>query len=218
MGTVSTQHYKIFDYWKDKCITSSGEVVAGGSRGESVIIDLAEPNCWACGRRAIRKASVEGALQKKCERENGEFDFRQLWDDSSVKSALNRCHIVPAALGGKDEPSNLFLLCEECHMLSPDTTNPANFFRWVYKRKQDCDDGKMSGRKILSELQSEFERRGVDLVNCLKDINNDFKYNTLDDYLRKHIGLHASALSDSSFICGVSDWILSQWTKAILEK
>lgn len=45
MGTVSTQHYKIFDYWKDRCITSSGEVVKGSPQGESVIIDWTEPNC-----------------------------------------------------------------------------------------------------------------------------------------------------------------------------
>lgn len=218
MGTVSTQHYKIFDYWKDRSITSSGEVVKGGLQGECVIIDWAEPNCWACGRRAIRDAKGEGALQEKCESENGEFDFQQMWNDSRVKSALNRCHIVPAALGGKDEPPNLFLLCEECHMLSPDTTNPANFFRWVYKRKHDCYDGKMSAGKLFSELQSEFERRGVDLINCLRDIGIDFNYSTLNDYLSKHIGLHASALSDSSFICGVSDWILNQWTNAILNK
>lgn len=28
---------------------------------------------------------------------------------------VQRCHIIPAARGGADEPSNLVLLCERCH-------------------------------------------------------------------------------------------------------
>lgn len=218
MGNVHTSHYEIFDYWKNKRVTSSGEVIDGCPQGEPIIIDWAEPNCWACGRRAIRNADEEGILQKKCEKEDGEFDFQQMWNDKRVKSELNRCHIVPAALGGKDVPSNLFLLCQECHALSPDTTNPANFFRWIYKRKQDYCDGKMSCQKIFSELQSEFERRGIEFKNCLSAIDSNIDYNTAKDYLNKHIGLHASALSDSSFICGVTDWMLNQWVDVLLNK
>lgn len=216
MGKVTTSHYKIFDYWKDKRITRLGQI--DEHEGDPVIIDWAEPNCWACGRRAIRNASDEDALQDKCKSENGEFDYQRMWNDARVKSKLNRCHIIPAALGGKDIPSNLFLLCEECHTLSPDTTNPANFFRWVYTRRLDYSDGKMNMMKIITELQSEFDYRGIDFNQCLRDIGSEFKYDTLSNYAKKHIGLHATALSDKSVITCVADWIVEQWVDCLLNK
>lgn len=52
-----------------------------------------------------------------------------------VRSKLNRCHIIPHSAGGEDNPNNLFLLCEDCHINSPDTSNQSNFFRWVYNRR-----------------------------------------------------------------------------------
>lgn len=44
---------------------------------------------------------------------------------------LQRCHIVPHMLGGGVEPSNLMLLCEECHQGNPDTKHPDMFFNYV---------------------------------------------------------------------------------------
>lgn len=37
---------------------------------------------------------------------------------------LQRCYIVPHALGGKDEPSNIVLLCERCHADGPNVVDP----------------------------------------------------------------------------------------------
>lgn len=37
---------------------------------------------------------------------------------------LQRCHIIPDSLGGKDEPSNLVLLCKRCHAEGPNVTDP----------------------------------------------------------------------------------------------
>lgn len=41
------------------------------------------------------------------------------------------CHIMPKSLGGADNPENLFLLCGECHFVSPDTTNRCVFYDWI---------------------------------------------------------------------------------------
>ena len=44
---------------------------------------------------------------------------------------LQRCHIVPDALGGKDEPSNLVLLCSRCHAEGPNVTDPEVMWDWI---------------------------------------------------------------------------------------
>lgn len=44
---------------------------------------------------------------------------------------LERCHIVPASLGGKDEPSNLVLLCRRCHLENPNISDPDIMWDWI---------------------------------------------------------------------------------------
>jgi hypothetical protein len=45
---------------------------------------------------------------------------------------LQRCHIVPRALGGSEEPPNLVLLCAQCHAEAPNVADPS--FMWVWLR------------------------------------------------------------------------------------
>lgn len=47
------------------------------------------------------------------------------------KHNLERCHIVPESLGGKDEPSNLVLLCHRCHLDNPNITDPEIMWDWI---------------------------------------------------------------------------------------
>ncbi len=44
---------------------------------------------------------------------------------------LERCHIVPEALGGKDEPSNLVLLCHRCHIDNPNVMDSEIMWDWI---------------------------------------------------------------------------------------
>jgi 5-methylcytosine-specific restriction endonuclease McrA len=46
------------------------------------------------------------------------------------KKNLQRCHIIPDSLGGKDEPANLVLLCERCHIDAPNVESKT--FMWDY--------------------------------------------------------------------------------------
>lgn len=45
---------------------------------------------------------------------------------------LQRCHIIPSSLGGDESPSNLVLLCEQCHAEAPNVADPE--FMWVWLR------------------------------------------------------------------------------------
>lgn len=44
---------------------------------------------------------------------------------------LERCHIIPDSLGGKDEPSNLVLLCKRCHADGPNVGDPEIMWDWI---------------------------------------------------------------------------------------
>lgn len=48
------------------------------------------------------------------------------------KRQLQRCHIIPRSLGGGDSPSNLVLLCAQCHAEAPNVADPE--FMWVWLR------------------------------------------------------------------------------------
>lgn len=40
-------------------------------------------------------------------------------------------HITASSLGGCNRPENLFLLCDECHVASPDHRDECHFVEWV---------------------------------------------------------------------------------------
>lgn len=44
---------------------------------------------------------------------------------------LERCHIVPDSLGGEDCPSNIVLLCKQCHGEGPNVTDPEIMWDWI---------------------------------------------------------------------------------------
>ena len=118
-------------YWKDKAITPDGDVVEDDPHREdlvSVIEYFSEPRCWVCGKE------YDPSKHPKYE-EKLQTDPSQLYNLAKVN--LERCHIVAHALGGSDtDPANMFLLCGNCHKLSPDTPNPKNFLRWVYRERK----------------------------------------------------------------------------------
>ncbi len=44
---------------------------------------------------------------------------------------MQRCHIIPDSLGGKDEPSNLVLLRERCHIDAPNIESKSFMWDWI---------------------------------------------------------------------------------------
>lgn len=207
-------HYEIFDYWKDKVITKYGKVKSfdediSGATYITVVSDWAEARCWGCGKPAVSEKQ-EDAIYEKCDKEN-DFDYKMFWNNDKIKSKFERAHIIPKSLGGSNEPSNLFLLCPECHHYSPDTTNPANFYRWIYKRNQDFCCGKMSPPYIYKKLKEEIESRGYNLETIAKDISHKFTEKDVYAYLEKNVGSHTVTVVDSSIIMSYSDFLIDKW-------
>lgn len=218
----NTSHYKIFDYWKEKVILSSGEVEsfpqAMSSPGyEPVIWDWGEPCCWACGRYAVDDKELLQFVDNNPDTKDPIF-FKKLYELKSLKHELNRCHIQPKSLGGEDSPENLFLMCEKCHIESPDTTNRAAFFRWVYDKRKAYCGGRMTLPEILKRLDAELSRRGLPShEKCFEMLKSPGEFSDIEDYMETRVTSHWSKISESSMIVGLADWFLYNWTTYLLK-
>lgn len=224
----NTSHHAIFKYWVDKVITKEGEVLRWDDKGDRtdcriVMSDPGEPCCWACGRYAV--TDDELALFNNDPSVTRDNYFKKLYSLPKLKSRLNRCHIVPNALGGTDSPDNLFLMCEECHALSPDTVNRAAFFRWVYDRNQKYVSGRMSGSLVLEKINDELNRRGFpnlpDLFSTvgdkLKEADSHALLDDMNEWLDPRINTHGTKYSETTLITGCVDWILHTFNKIVLQ-
>ena len=70
------------------------------------------------------------------------------------KRLLQRCHIIPHALGGDDSPKNLVLLCAQCHAEAPNVADPE--FMWVWLRAH-----------AVSLYGTYWQERGVREYECI---------------------------------------------------
>lgn len=48
---------------------------------------------------------------------------------------LEKCHIVPHALGGSDSPDNYVLLCKSCHLENPNVSEKEYMIDWLKRSK-----------------------------------------------------------------------------------
>ncbi len=71
-----------------------------------------------------------------------ESDLSVDWADANThcwrcgcEKNLERCHIIPHALGGADEPKNLVLLCKRCHSEGPNVTDSDIMWDWIKSYK-----------------------------------------------------------------------------------
>lgn len=215
MAQVTTSHFNIFNYWKGKIITENGNVTEDIlAKGVEIITDWGEPCCWGCGKPII------GHYEKHLQR-GDEVDFKKLWNDSRVRSKLNRCHIIPGALGGEDKPENLFLMCDSCHEHSPDTTNTGSFYRWVYEQRKKMYLGELSPQYIIEAVSKELNKRGfsdfITLVGEMKKMNWDLKDYDINKHIDKHVGVHGVKFSESTKICAIADWLTKSYLYACLK-
>ena len=149
---------EIFDYWKD-VFPSKG-----------IFIDWGEPSCWACGYLCNGRYDVT----------NSKASMEQIYR-AWERTPLQRCHIAPRSLGGSSHPSNLYLMCRECHDLAPNTTEPEIFFAWV--RRQSW-----LGR-ATSKLKLELESYGITEEEIPK-LMRIFESEEFQAWGRQNIGLH----------------------------
>lgn len=180
-------HTVIFDYWKDKAITRDGDVVnlnEADSDAMDVIVDWGEPRCWACGM--FIDVEDTPTYQKSVKDGN----IKRIYGLAKVRNKLNRCHIVPHMFDGDDkDPGNLFLLCKDCHEKSPDTDDPSNFLRWVYRER--------------NKARTEY---GRDVTSIINQVIEECELQGKDPYSgdphKMKLGYQGNHLSDASIVYG----------------
>lgn len=111
---------------------------------------------------------------------------------------LQRCHIVPDALDGKDEPANLVLLCKRCHAENPNTTDVEIMWDWIKAYKVPFYDtfwsirGMQEYRFIYKKsIREELKHLGMDdpesiekeLKQILSEVNQEASVHFGQPYL-----------------------------------
>jgi hypothetical protein len=138
---IRTRKRAIAEYWL--------EVPEGRKRlpDNKAGIDVGEPSCFACGWMATDPDEPP--------------EIWGVWE----RAALDRCHLVPHALGGLDVPQNLVLLCGRCHAEAPDVGAPEYMLRWI--DAHDCW-GNLLQREMKAALELHgIEEREIETFNAL---------------------------------------------------
>lgn len=97
------------------------------------------------------------------------------------KRGLQRCHIIPDSLGGKDTPSNLVLLCSRCHLDNPNVADAEIMWDWLNAYAVPFYDtfwsiqGMLEYERIYGvSFREELRKRGIKRENQ-DEINEIFK-------------------------------------------
>lgn len=98
-------HVAIAEHWLEHQAPNSG-----------MVPDINRPACMACGW--FPRKNVSRSIHKA-------------WS----QAGLERCHIIPHALGGSADPANLVLMCRECHVDSPDVADREFMLEWIARRE-----------------------------------------------------------------------------------
>lgn len=95
---------------------------------------------------------------------------------------LERCHIVPHSLGGKDTPSNFVLLCKRCHIDNPNVSDPEIMWDWLKAYKCVFYDtfwvlqGMIEYQKIYGiTFEEELVNRNIDEKTSITILKKQFK-------------------------------------------
>jgi len=96
---------------------------------------------------------------------------------------LQRCHIVPESLGGADEPSNLVLLCGQCHAEAPNVDDPTFMWDWLRVHATSFY-GMYWYERGLREYEFIYKRKAFENMNDIQENYVQFTA-ALKKYFRK---------------------------------
>ena len=140
----------------------------------AALLDPGEPTCFACGWPAT-KPDVSPRLWS-------------VWN----RARLDRCHLVPRALGGDDAPSNLVLLCSDCHREAPDVADPRYMLRWIARRESRWE-------RWTRAIHTALDDAGLRApAGTLVRDEDQGVLDWLPEFLRGWAGLHGPRVSDAT--------------------
>ena len=194
---------KIATWWQDKFIdketfeiVSGNEIIFEPDRYELIIVDIGEPECWACGKQAI--GSLEDEKQQS---------IIGIWNSAK---GLERCHILSKQFGEQDEEQYYFLMCSKCHFDSPDTKDKKNFFQWVIYRRHHNS----FYQQIQQTLKETANMKGLEIEDLCSQLEESepSSYKVVKMVVEKSFkscALHGQHFSMSSVCAGIIDELVS---------
>lgn len=116
---------------------------------------------------------------------------------------LQRCHIIPFCLGGKDTPSNYVLLCNECHKEAPNTLNKLNMWHWIKSNKVSFSGiFPYNFNKALDKFHKNYGFTFFEVAtdySKLKKLNLNNGTDVLNQLFFNHIGTHSYIFNESTY-------------------
>lgn len=112
---------------------------------------------------------------------------------SRTSRPLELCHIVPAALGGKDEPSNFVILCWRCHLEAPNVADPSYMWTWLRAHAQPLYETYWTMRAI-EEFQKLFNRKPGSILIDYAEQNGLHAEDASSRYEKASAELHRQAV------------------------
>lgn len=122
------------------------------------------------------------------------------------KRRLERCHIVPASLGGPDAPSNLVLLCFRCHKEAPNHKNPVYMWQWIKATSPDFD-GVYWTLRLLDTFERIFGRQpgeGLD-IKPYTGLEDDFRRAMLAEVGNVVVHYGEGEVNDATMACVIAE-------------
>ena len=129
------------------------------------------------------------------------------WRCANVEKSIERCHIKARQFGGSDDPSNLILLCFECHQKAPDMKNDTEaIWAWIKATKKPFYNTSL-GYEAFNEFKSIY---GYEIVSeespIIKKLNNSKPFKRqlnkfikdLHKITKEECGVHFNQISPSS--------------------
>lgn len=153
-------------------------------------VDLGEPCCWACRKYWGAEFDVQ----------TPDASWKEIvtcWDNAP----LQRCHIVPRSLGGADDPSNLFLMCSECHDLAPNLHARDLFLKWA--------ESQNNGKRLEAQLNAAMESFGV-TEKELDGFAHTFLSDDFQCWFKENSGLHGTQQGTRGVVLTMST-VLGAW-------
>lgn len=112
------------------------------------------------------------------------------------KKDLERCHIIPDSLEGKDEPSNIVLLCKRCHADGPNVRDSEIMWDWIkaYRTPFYETFWSIQGMKEYEFIYKEKVEDELEYILTKAGINNSKEINQIIkeelNSLQKDVSIH----------------------------
>ena len=121
------------------------------------------------------------------------------------KHSLERCHIVPQSKNGLDIPSNYVLLCKECHIESPDSTNPNRMWDWIKMNKLPMGVPSYKLLKLLILFENRHSSKKFN--DFFQGFDSNFVIEELEKLLQETAGVHGFNFSIETYYSVLCDLI-----------